>query len=211
MNDVKIAFVHEWLVTYGGSEQVLDAMLEIWPQAPVFTLVLDPQGPCRDIVRNHYIKTSFIQNLPWAKQKYRAYLPLMPLAVEQFDLRGYDVIISCSHAVAHGIIPHADQLHINHICIPVRYAWHLYQQYLNETGLSKGLKGLLAKLILHNLRLWDVASANRIDHYVAISQWVARNVWRTYRRYADVIYPPVNVDAFILSQKEKSNSKKRQI
>ena len=201
----KIAFIHDWLVTYGGAELVLDAMLEIWPETDIFTLVYDQTGPCKDIVGNHRVKTSFIQKLPKAKIKHRIYLPLMPLAIEQFDLRGYDIIISCSHAVAHGIIPQANQLHINNICIPVRYAWHLYHQYLEESGLSTGIKGAFAKIILHYLRLWDFSASRRVDYFVAISNWVAQNVWRVYRRPADVIYPPVNIVDFQLSEKGKED------
>lgn len=205
MKSPQIAFVHEWLVTKGGSEAVLEAMLEIWPDAPVYTLVYDQHGPCKQIVENHQVKTSFIQKLPWSKRNHRVYLPLMPLAIEQFDLRDYDIIVSCSHAVAHGIIPHVNQLHINNICIPVRYAWHLYHQYLDESGLTHGVRGAIAKLILHYLRIWDVISTNRVDYYVAISTWVAQNVWRTYRRHADVIYPPVDIKKFQLNEGVKDD------
>jgi len=201
----KIVFTHDWLVTLGGAELVLDAMLEIWPEADICTLVYDPKGPCKDIVENHQVKTSFIQNLPFAKKNHRTYLPVMPLAIEQFDLREYDIIISCSHAVAHGILPQANQIHINNICIPVRYAWHLYHQYLEESGLSHGIKGVFAKIILHYLRLWDFSASHRVDYFVAISNWVAENVWRTYRRPSDVIYPPVNIDDFKPSEKEKED------
>lgn len=201
----KIAIIHDWLVASGGAEKVLEAMLEVWPQADIYTIVYDQDGPCRDIVEGHKIETSFIQKLPWVKKKYRAYLPIMPLAIEQFDLRKYDVIISNSYAVAHGIIPQAHQLHINNICIPVRYAWNLYQQYLDESGLSTGVKGAFAKIILHYLRLWDLSASHRVDYFVAISKWVAQNVWRTYRRHADVIYPPVDIDDFIISKKGRED------
>ena len=127
----------------------------------------------------------------------------MPMAIEQFDLRKYDVIISNSYAVAHGIIPQANQLHINYICIPVRYAWHLYQQYLEEADLRLGTKGIIAKIILHYLRLWDLAASQRVDHFISISHWVSRNVWRAYRRTSDVIYPPVNISDFKLSTEGK--------
>lgn len=199
----KITFAHEWLTTLGGSEQILAALLEIWPDAPIHTLVYDPAGPCSSFTLGKNIQTSFIQKLPGAKRNHRRYLPLMPLAVEQFDLSGFDVILSISHAVAHGVLPQADQLHINYICIPIRYAWHLYQDYLTRAGLQNGLRGWITRAILHYLRLWDLAAAQRVDEFVAISNWVARNVWRAYRRPATVIYPPVDVSAFdVQEQKE---------
>jgi len=191
-----LALIHDWLVTFGGGEQILAALLDVWPEAPIHTLIYDPEGPCKDFTNGKQVETSFIQKLPGAKSNHRWYLPLMPLAIEQFDTRGYDVVISCSHAVAHGIIPQPDQLHINYICIPMRYAWHLYHQYLEETGLNSGFKGLISKSILHYLRLWDASAANRIDTFVAISQWVAQIVAKVYRRPAEVIYPPVNVLKF---------------
>lgn len=198
-----IAFVHEWLVVYAGSERALGGMLENWPDAPVYTLVHDPHGECHHLTQGRQVMTSFIQRLPFATRKYRSYLPLMPLAIEQFDLRGYDVVISCSHAVAHGILTQPSQMHINYICIPMRYAWHLYHQYLQESGLDRGFRSIFARLTLHYLRLWDAATANRVDQYVAISRWVADNVWRTYRRSAHVIYPPVDVEAFPFQEKKE--------
>jgi glycosyltransferase involved in cell wall biosynthesis len=200
----KIAFIHDWLVTFGGGEQILSSWLEIWPGSPVYTLVHDPDGPCRSITEDQEIHTSFIQRLPRSKVNHRAYLPFMPMAVEQFDLSGFDLIISCSHAVSHGILPQPDQLHINYICTPMRYAWHLYHQYIQGANLEKGVKSWLTKSILHYLRVWDAQTANRVDEYVAISSWVAQNVWRAYRRPASVIYPPVDTDAFQL-QEEKDD------
>lgn len=197
-----IALIHEWLVTYGGSEAINAAFLDIWPDASVHTLVYDPNGPCKEFIQGHKVITSFIQNLPLAKRAYRSYLPIMPLAVEQFDLREYEIIISCSHAVAHGVLTRPDQLHINYICIPMRYAWHLYHDYLEQNNLTSGIKGLFAKLVLHYMRLWDISTVNRVDHYVAISQWVAQNVWRVYHRKADVIYPPVDLTRFELFEKK---------
>ncbi len=170
----KIAFVHDWLTTFGGGEQVLGALWELWPQAPVFTLVHDPDGPCAALTAGKDVRTSFLQRLPGAKTNHRRYLPLMPLAVEQFDLRGYDLVISISHAVAHGVLLGPDQLHIRYICTPMRYAWHLYHQYLHEAGLEKGLRGGVTKAILHYMRLWDMPQLpQRADHIVAISDWTA--------------------------------------
>lgn len=200
---MKIAFIHEWLTTYGGSEQALESMLELWPDAPIYTLVVDPDGQCKHILDTKTVHTSFIAKLPNAKKWYRNYLPLMPLAIEQFDLREFDVIISCSHAVSHGILTRPDQLHLNYICIPVRYAWHLYFQYLEESNLQSGIKSWVARLTLHYLRLWDVIASSRVDEFVSISKWVGENVQRAYRRTSQVIYPPVLIDDFDFQEEKK--------
>jgi len=194
-NQPRIAFVHDWLVEFGGAEQVLVSLLEIWPDAGIYTIVHDPSGPCGSIVAGRQVETSFIQKLPRAKRKYRSYLPLMPLAVEQFNLQDFDIIISLSYSVAHGIIPQNDQLHINYIHLPARYAWHLYHEYISYPSFPSGIMSWFAKLSLHYLRLWDATTPNRIDQYVANSQWTAKNVWRYYRRDADVIYPPIEVSS----------------
>lgn len=200
---MKTAIVNDWLVTYAGAERVLEQMLLIYPGADVFSVVdFIPIGE-RQFLLDKPTTTTFIQNLPWAKTKYRSYLPLMPLAVEQLDLSGYDIVISSSHAVAKGVLTGPDQLHISYVHSPIRYAWDLQHQYLHETGLDKGLKGWLAKLILHYMRMWDLRTANGVDYFAANSAFIARRVWKVYRREAEVIYPPVNVNDFTLcDQKE---------
>lgn len=191
-----VALIHDWLIAYGGAERITAALSEIWPQAPIYTLAHDPHGECRVFTEGRTVHTSLIQRLPFARTKYRSYLPLMPYAIEQFDLAGHELVISTSHAVAHGVLTGPEQLHINYICIPVRYAWHQYHRYLKDGNLLRGPKSWFARAVLHYLRLWDLAAATRVDHFVAISSWVAQNVWRVYRRPAQVIYPPVDVDAF---------------
>ena len=191
-----VALVHDWLATYGGAERVLETMLELYPDSPVFTLVYDTDGFRAGPIANARIRSSFISRMPWAKKKYRSYLPLMPVAIEQFSLEGSDVVISSSHAVAKGVITRADQLHISYVHTPIRYAWDLQNQYLREAGMERGLKGALARWLLHYIRNWDVASANRVDVFVANSRYVARRIWKTYRRKAKVIYPPVDVERF---------------
>ena len=191
-----VALIHDWLTSWGGAERVLEAVLEIYPQAEIFTLVYEPNLYENSIIARAPVTTSFIDRLPWAKTRWRTYLPLMPLAVEQFDLRGYDVVISLSNAVAHGVLSQPDQLHVNYIYTPMRYAWRLYHQYLETAGLDRGLRGALAKVILHYLRSWDYVASARVDQFVAISNWVAQGVQRAYRRSAQVIYPPVDVERF---------------
>jgi glycosyltransferase involved in cell wall biosynthesis len=193
---MKTAVVHEWLVTYAGSERVCEQMLALYPEADLFSLVEFLPDHLRHFIYHKAVKTSFLQRLPFANPRFRQYLPLMPLAIEQFDLSDYDLILSSSHAVAKGVLTRADQLHISYVHTPVRYAWDLQQQYLQEAKLSRGIKAMVAQLVLHYLRLWDLATANRVDCFVANSRYVARRVWKTYRRSAQVIYPPVAAERF---------------
>ena len=200
---IKVAIVHDWLVTYAGAERVLEEIINCFPEADLFAIVdFVPQNE-RGFLRDKPVKTSFIQKLPLAKKKYRAYLPFMPLAVEQFDLSGYDIVISSSHAVAKGVITGPDQLHISYVHSPMRYAWDLQHQYLKETGLDRGLKGWLAKRELHKLRMWDLRTANGVDHFLANSRFIARRIWKVYRREATVIYPPVDVNSFSLCEQKE--------
>lgn len=195
---MKIAIVHDWLVTYAGAERVLEQMLICFPHADVFSMVdfLDDQQ--RGFLQGKRAKTSFVQRLPWAKSKYRSYLPLMPLAVEQLDMSAYDVVISSSHAVAKGVLVGPDQLHVCMCYSPIRYAWDMQHQYLKESGLDAGIKGWLARWLLHKIRLWDVRTANGVDHFIAISEFIARRIQKAYRRDSQVMYPPVDVAGFEL-------------
>ena len=193
---MKVAVVHEWLVSHAGSEKVVEQILALYPEADLFSLVDFLPDELRHFIQHKSVTTSFIQKLPWANHHFRQYLPLMPLAVEQFDLAGYDLVISSNHAVAKGVLTRPDQLHISYVHTPIRYAWDFQQQYLRQSNLTRGLKGTIAQAVLHYLRLWDVASANRVDRYAANSRYVARRIWKTYRRRAEVIYPPVAVDRF---------------
>lgn len=196
LGDARVAIVHEWLGPYGGSEQVVVGMLETFPRAKLFATVHDPELLRGTPLEGVPVRTTFIQSLPGAMKNYQAYLPLMPLAVEQLDLRSYDVIISSSHAVARGVLTGADQLHVSYTYTPMRYAWDLYQEYLTGSGMSRGIKTLLARPFLHYLRLWDVVASNRVDVHVADSKYVARRIGKLYRRPARVLYPPVDVGRF---------------
>ncbi|MGY5956339.1 Glycosyltransferase family 4 protein [Kosakonia sp. BK9b] len=203
-NDVKISLVHEWLLSYAGSEQVSAQILKTFPEADLFSVVdfLTPEQRAHFLNKN--AKTTFIQNLPKSQKYYQKYLPLMPLAIEQLDVSAADIVISSAHAVAKGVITGPDQLHISYVHSPIRYAWDLQHQYLRESGLNKGLKGWLAKWILHKMRIWDYRTANGVDHFLANSQYIARRIKKVYGREADVIYPPVAVDDFELKT-EKSD------
>lgn len=194
---MKIAIICDWLVTYAGSERVLEQILLSYPEADLFAVVDFVPPEERDFLQNKTIQTTFIQQLPFAQKRYRSYLPLMPLAIEQLDVTKYDLVISSSHAVAKGVITGPDQIHISYIHSPMRYAWDLQHQYLNESGLNKGLKGYIAKYILHKMRIWDQRTANSVDYFIANSNFIARRIWKTYRREANVIYPPVDIQKFI--------------
>lgn len=199
-NRFKIALAHEWLASYAGSERVLEQFIACYPNADLYSLVDFLSERNRGFIRNKPVHTSFIQNLPFARTRFRHYLPLMPLAVEQFDLSGYDVVVSSNHAVAKGVLTGPDQLHISYVHSPMRYAWDLQHQYLRESGLDKGIKGWLARWMLHKLRMWDVRTANGVDVFVANSRFIARRIWKVYRREAEVIYPPVDVKSFPLRE-----------
>ena len=193
---MKVAIVHDWLTLKGGAETCLEEFLDLYPQADLFCVVDFLPEEERGFLRGHRITTSFIQHLPGAAKRYRSYLPLMPLAIEQLDVTGYDLVISSSAAVAKGVITGPDQVHIAYTYSPIRYAWDLQHQYLTESGLTRGLKSRVARLILHYIRLWDSRTAHGVDHFVAISGFIARRIRKAYGREAAVVYPPVNLDRF---------------
>lgn len=193
---MRIAIVTDWLVTYAGAEKVLSEMIACFPNADLFSIIDFFTPESRTLINNKFAKTTFIQQLPFAKKFYRYYLPWMPLAIEQLDVSQYDIVISNSHALAKGVITGPDQLHISCILSPMRYAWDLQHQYLTESGLNHGLKGWFAKHILHKMRIWDQRTANSVDHYIAISNFIARRVKKYYQRHADIIYPPVDTNQF---------------
>lgn len=200
---MKVAYIHDWLVISGGAEKVAREILACFPKADVFCLVDFLDHKDRDfILHGKSTKTSFIQNLPFAKSKYRNYLPLFPLAIEQFDLSEYDLVISSSYAVAKGVLTHSNQTHICYCHSPMRYAWDLYHHYLDTTPMGKW-KRRIAKLTLHYLRNWDIASANRVDYFIANSDYIKRRIEKIYRRDAVVIHPPVAIDQFSFSNEKK--------
>jgi glycosyltransferase involved in cell wall biosynthesis len=193
---MKIAIIHDWIVIYAGAEKVLEQIVSCFPAADIFSLVDFLSDDERDFIKGKHATTSFIQKLPMAKSQYRNYLPLMPLAIEQLDLSGYDLVISSSHAVAKGILVGPDQLHISYLHSPFRYAWDLQHQYLHESNLDRGLKGWMVRWMLHKIRLWDVRSANSVDSFIANSHFISRRIEKCYRRTSSVIYPPVDISAF---------------
>ncbi len=173
--------------------------MQLFPLADVFAVYADPQTiKSSAFLQGRHVNSSFIGKLPWVSRFYRTYLPLMPLAVEQFDLSSYDLILSSAHAVAKGVLTGPNQLHISYVHSPIRYAWDLQHQYLRESGLDRGLKGWLAKWLLHKIRIWDYRTAAGVDYFIANSRFIRRRIRKVYGRESDVIYPPVDVNAFEL-------------
>lgn len=198
----RIAVIHEWLSSFFGSERVLEQILRLYPRADVFCVAdfLPPSE--RSFLNGRQVTTTFIQRLPLARRHFRKYLPLMPLAVEQFDLSSYDLVISSSHAVAKGVLTSPRQLHISYVHTPMRYAWDLQEQYLSN-GHARKTRRLMARTLLHYMRMWDVRTANGVDAFVVNSNFVARRVWKIYRREAAVVYPPVDVASFSIARNRK--------
>lgn len=200
---MRVAIVCDWLVVYAGAERVLEQILKIYPNADLFCLVDFLPEDQRGFIMNKQTHTSFIQHLPRAKKSYRSYLPLMPLAIEQLDVSSYDLVISSSHAVAKGILTGPDQVHISYVHSPIRYAWDLQHQYLQEANLTHGLKSWIAKAILHYIRLWDYRTAHGVDYFIANSEFIARRIKKVYGRDAAVVYPPVDIDAYELCEEKE--------
>jgi glycosyltransferase involved in cell wall biosynthesis len=195
---MKIAIVHDWLVTWGGSESAFAHLLALYPDAEVFALVdfMPPADRARLGLGARSIRTSFIQDLPGARRGFRRYLPLFPQAVERLDLSGFDLVLSSSHAVAKGVRTRPSQLHICYCYTPMRYAWDLRESYLAQVGLDRGVAGWFVRRSLAHLRRWDAKSSSRVTHFVAISNYIAQRIQRCYGRTATVIYPPVDIGAF---------------
>lgn len=192
----RIAIVHDWLPVYGGAERVLEQMLQVYPEADVFSLIDALNDENRKFLKGRPVKTSFVQRLPGGKKYYRHCFPIMPLAIEQFDFSGYDLVISSSYAFAKGIITGPRQLHLCYCHSPIRYAWDLQTQYLKESKLDRGLKSWLVRALLHKIRVWDHRTAAGVDAFMANSRFIARRIEKVYRRDAEVVYPPVSVDRF---------------
>jgi glycosyltransferase involved in cell wall biosynthesis len=192
---MRIALIHYWLLNWRGGERVLKAIADIFPQADIYTHVYDPALVQQELP-GRKIRTSFIGQLPFARRHYQKYLPLMPLALEQLDLRDYDLVISNESGPAKGVIVGPNTQHLCYCLSPMRYLWDMYPDYRASAGtVTRAIMGPM----MHYLRLWDQLSAQRVDQYVAISRFVAARIEKYYRRHADIIYPPVSVDDFTAS------------
>jgi glycosyltransferase involved in cell wall biosynthesis len=190
----KIAIVHDWLTSMRGGEKVLEVLCELFPDATLFTLRYN-QGSVSPTIEKMKIKTSIIQRFPKSNSRYQYYLPLMPFAIENFDLNEYDVIISSSHAVAKGVKVRKGALHICYCHTPMRYIWDQYENYF-----GKDKSGFLARIAMRffrkYLQRWDVESSGRVNYFIANSKNVQERIKRIYNRESDVIYPPVEASRF---------------
>jgi glycosyltransferase involved in cell wall biosynthesis len=199
-NKVKIALVHEWFTTYAGSEKVFETILGEFPEADVFSLIDYLPAEHRAGLLGKPVQTTYLQRIPFIASMYKYSLALMPFAIEQLDLSGYDVIISNCHAVAKGVITGPDQLHICYCYSPMRYAWDLQMQYLRESGIQHGLRSLIARWQLHRIRSWDFRAAQNVDHFIACSGYIGRRIKKAYNRDSTVMYPNVAVDKFVIGE-----------
>jgi glycosyltransferase involved in cell wall biosynthesis len=193
---MKVALVHDWLTGMRGGERCLEVFCELFPEADLYTL-LHLRGSVSQTIERMSIRTSFVQRLPFAKTAYRKYLPLFPVAVESFNLKGYDLILSCSHCAAKGIIPPPGSRHIAYLLTPMRYAWDMFPEYFGER------KGVLIPLFMHYLRMWDVTSSQRVDRFLCISKHVQNRIRQYYRREAEILPPPVDTHRFSLGPEKE--------
>jgi glycosyltransferase involved in cell wall biosynthesis len=200
---MKVAIVHDWLVIYGGAERVLEHLLDLYPQADLYSLIDFVPPEQRHFMRGKTPITSFVQKLPGARRHYRKMLPLLPFAIEQFDLSAYDLVISSSYCVAKGALTGPNQVHVSYCHSPMRYAWDHYHEYLREMNLESGPLGWFARWQLHRIRTWDVRSSNSVDQFVANSRFVARRIAKFYGRTSEIVFPPVDTGVFTLQEQKQ--------
>ena len=203
---MKVAIIHDWLDKKYGAEEVLEQILTLYPSADLFTLVDFLPNQQRKFLENRKITTSFLQKIPFAKKHFRKLLPLFPIAIEQFDLRDYKLIISSSHAVAKGVIIHPYQTHICYMNSQMRYVWDMQAQYLEQAKFGT-IKNILSRKILHKMRIWEVSSSHRVDSFISNSQYSSLRLKKTLGRKSKVIYPPVDIEYFGLNTKETQHKK----
>lgn len=198
---MKVALIHYWLINMRGGERVLEALCRLYPQADIFTHVVD-RSTISSTIAEHTIYTTFIQKLPGSKKYYQKYLPFMPFALEQLDLSAYDLVISCESGPAKGVLTRAESLHVCYCHTPMRYLWDFYPDYLANASC---LVRFFMRLIFTPLRVWDVISSNRVDHFIANSRTVAQRIRKHWRRQAAVVNPPVAIEAFPLSTQPRED------
>ncbi|OGZ33057.1 MAG: glycosyl transferase [Candidatus Portnoybacteria bacterium RBG_13_40_8] len=200
---MRVALIHDYLNQYGGAEQVLGSLTEIFPNAPIYTLLYDTE-----IVNKFFpdkkIRASFLQKIPFIKSHHRFFPPLMPIAVEKFDLSEYDLVISDSAAFSKGVITRPETFHICYCHTPIRYAWDDSHKYIREFSMPK-LAKIFVPIFMNYLRLWDREASFRVDKFISNSNFVAQRIKKYYKQDATVIYPPVDVKAFYPSNKLADN------
>jgi glycosyltransferase involved in cell wall biosynthesis len=198
---LRIALVHDWLTGMRGGEKCLEVMCELFPDAPIYTL-LHVKGAMSPLIESKTIHTSFLQRFPFVEQKYRMYLPLFPFAIEAFDFSDYDLLLSTSHCVAKGAKPRGDALHLCYCFTPMRYVYEMYDEYFGK-GQAGMATRMAMKIVAPLLRAWDKKTADRVHHFVAISEHVRQRIYRHYGRDAEVIFPPVDTAKFQASRRDK--------
>ncbi len=193
---LKLAIVHDWLVQPGGAELVLREAFRVFPDATLFALIDHMPAGERAALALPAARTSWLQRVPGVAQSYRRWLPLMPMAARSLDTTGFDAVLSISHAVAHGVHVQRGTPHLSLCLSPMRYAWDLREQYLQEAGLDRGLTGWAARVVLERMRRWDRATSARVTAFASISRFIADRVQRAYARPSEIIYPPVDTEYF---------------
>lgn len=188
---MRVALVHDYLNQYGGAERVLECFMDLFPEAPIFTIVSD-LSKMPERFREADIRNSFIQSMPFSGKHYKKMIGLFPMAVEQMDLQNFDLVLSSSSAFAKGVITNSEQIHICYCHTPMRFVWDLYHHYLKESKNPLYVKAL--PFVLHKLRLWDQVSSHRVDHFISNSHNVSRRIWKYYRRDSHVVHPPVSLN-----------------
>ncbi len=197
---MKVALIHDYLNQYGGAERVLESIHNIFPDAPVYTLLYTPES-MRDEINKWDIRVSFLQKLPFVKKHYEKYLALFPLAIESFDLSDYDIVISDSSAWAKGVFTRAKTLHISYCYNPMRFAWEAFYSY--TIGEHSKFSRVLLRMLMNYLKIWDYTNSQRVNYIIAISHIVRERIKKYYHRDADIIFPPCNIDIFTYDEDVK--------
>ncbi len=201
LDDKKIALVHYWLTGMRGGEKVVESICNLFPDMDIFTLVHD-RNKISPSINNHKIFTSFIQKFPFSRKKYQNYLPLMPVAIEQFDLSSYDIVISSESGIAKGVLTKPETCHFCYCHTPMRYLWNMYFDYLKNENI-RFLKRNIIEIFFNYLRVWDLATASRVDYFISNSNNVKKRILKYYRRDSEVIYPPVDVEGMVFETKKQ--------
>ena len=200
---MKVAIIHDWCVVYGGAERVLEHIIDCYPEADIFSLIDVAPEDQRGFLRGKKPRTSFLQKIPFIDRLYRKLIFLMPLAIEQFNLSEYDLIISSSYCVSKGVLSGPNQVHVCYCHSPMRYTWDHYHEYLKELNLQSGPVSWFARWQLHRIRTWDVRSSNTVDRFIANSSFVQARIEKFYRRKSSLVFPPVDTSLFKLQSKKE--------
>jgi glycosyltransferase involved in cell wall biosynthesis len=201
LENKKIALVHYWLVGMRGGEKIVERLCEIFPDIDIYTLIYN-KDKVSNVINSKNIYTSSIQKKPFAKKHHQIYLPFMPVAVEQFDLSGYDIVISSESGIAKGVLTKPETCHFCYCHTPMRYLWNMYFDYLNNEKIGF-LKRKFIEAFFNYLRVWDFATASRVDYFISNSDNVRKRILKYYKRESRVIYPPIPVNDFIFSDKKE--------